>query len=338
MKTSEFDYTLPEARIAQTPVEPRDSSKLLVLDRKTGNIQHQAFRDILSLLRPGDLLVRNVSKVFHARLRGMVGRREHEVFLLRPDHTYWEALIKKSKHLRLGEKIHFEGATAILIQKNEDGVAIIDFRIPPEEVFELAERIGQVPTPPYVKTLLLDDDQYQTVYAKETGSVAAPTAGFHFTQNIIDQLTEKGIEFADVVLHVGLGTFRPVMTETIEEHAMHHEWVHIPVETTEAIARTKKNGGRVIAIGTTSVRALESGVTDGMTNIFITPGYHFKQVDAMITNFHLPKSTLLMLVSSFVQDVQTENDHGRKIVLNAYQEAIQHEYRFYSFGDAMFIE
>jgi S-adenosylmethionine:tRNA ribosyltransferase-isomerase len=349
MKTSDFDYVLPESSIAQTPVEPRDSSRLLVMNRQTGELTHKHFSDLGDLLRPGDLLVVNESRVFKARLKGIAthagpsrtkGGIMAEVFLLRADGPYWIAMAKPGKKLRIRSVITFaDGTYCTVEEKFEDGTVRLDFQQSAEAILAWTDANGEVPLPPYIKKLPLlplDDtrettlmsERYQTVYAKDTGSVAAPTAGLHFTPELIESLKAKGIRFASVVLHVGLGTFRPMKTETLKEHEMHAEWIDVSDETIEAIAETKKNGGRVIAVGTTSVRALESHIRHGFTNIFITPGYTFKTIDAMITNFHLPKSTLLVLVSAFA---------GREHVLAAYSQAIAEGYRFYSFGDAMLI-
>ena len=358
MKTSDFSYLLPETSIAQTPVEPRDSSKLLVMNRQNGELTHKHFSDLGAFLRPGDLLVINESKVFKARLKGIAshagpsrtkGGIDAEIFLLRAEGPYWLALARPGKKLRIRSVITFaDGTYCTVEEKFADGSVRLDFQQSPEAILAWTDTIGEVPLPPYIKTNvgaglapaqiegtgqpqglpLQYAERYQTVYAKDTGSVAAPTAGLHFTPELIEKLKSQGIKFASVVLHVGLGTFRPVKTETLEEHEMHAEWVDVPDETMTAIEETKKNGGRVIAVGTTSVRALESGVRHGFTNIFITPGYTFKIIDGMITNFHLPMSTLLVLVSSFA---------GRERVLAAYSEAIKEGYRFYSFGDAMLI-
>ncbi|MCR4279101.1 MAG: tRNA preQ1(34) S-adenosylmethionine ribosyltransferase-isomerase QueA [bacterium] len=332
MKTSDFDYNLPIERIAQKPMRPRDHSRLMVLDRKSGNIDHKTFFEIESLLNAGDLLIINNSKVFRARLKT---NDEREVFLLRPEGSYWHALLKPGKTFHIGDIVHFSeknaSATPIahakIVSKHADGTASIDFEMDPNRVIELTEHIGEIPTPPYVESIT-DNSDYQTVYAKDTGSVAAPTAGFHFTPELIEKIKTKGVQFAEVTLHVGLGTFRPMRSETIEEHEMHEEWINVPDETQNKIKETKAHGGRVIAVGTTTVRALESNTQNGFTRIFITPGYTFKVIDGLITNFHLPKSTLLVLVSAFA---------GRDNIMNAYTQAIENEYRFYSFGDAMFI-
>ncbi len=330
MKTSDFDYLLPPDRIAQTPAEPRDTSRLMVLDRAAQTIKHHRFFEIGEILRPGDLLVVNESKVFKARLRGMVGGTAVEIFLLRPEGGHWLALGKPGKRLGSGTVVTFtDGRPGTIIEKrDEDGTILIDFDVPSEEIFAWADTNGEVPTPPYVTTPLEREEQYQTAYAKTVGSVAAPTAGFHFTSERIERLKAQGIRFATVTLHVGIGTFRPMKTATLEEHRMHEEWIDVPDETMHAIEETRKDDGRVIAVGTTTVRALESDFQHGFTDIFITPGYRFKHIDGLITNFHLPKSTLLVLVSAFA---------GRGFVLRAYHEAVENGYRFYSFGDAMLI-
>ncbi|MFA5935925.1 MAG: tRNA preQ1(34) S-adenosylmethionine ribosyltransferase-isomerase QueA [Patescibacteria group bacterium] len=326
MKTSDFDYVLPPERIAQTPVRPRDHSRLMVLDRKTGAIEHRRFFEIGEYLKPGDLLVVNDSKVFKARLKA---QDNIEIFLLRPEGQGWIALAKPGRKLQEGSSVSFEdGTTASVKEKCEDGTILIDFNRSAEDILAWTDQIGSVPVPPYVNETPADEENYQTVYAKQTGSVAAPTAGFHFTPELIEKLKTNGIRFASVTLHVGLGTFRPMKTDTLETHVMHEEWIDVPDETLRAMEETKKSGGRVIAVGTTTVRALESGVTHGFTSMFIMPGFVFKKIDGLITNFHLPKSTLLVLVSSFA---------GRENVLNAYAVAIKNEYRFYSFGDAMIL-
>lgn len=354
MLTKDFWYELPQDRIAQEPVRPRDSSKLMVLGCQDGKVDHRHFSDLPSLLKPGDLLVWNDTKVFRARLTAQKGEHTFEVFLLRPQDKDWLALIKPAKKLRIGEELAFtEDVRAKLIDKLPDGSVLLHFDMTDEQVFAFTDRHGQVPTPPYVKQSDSLDD-YQTVYAQKTGSAAAPTAGFHFTPELIENLKSQGINFASVTLHVGLGTFKPITAEKLEDHIMHEEWVNVPQETFDAIAETKQRGhapygagrgGRIIAVGTTTVRSLESGIKNGFTSIFITPGYKFKIVDALITNFHLPGSTLIVLVSAFAQfrmdrTVRTTRtfEDGRKFVLNAYQQAIENGYRFYSFGDAMFIQ
>ncbi|MFA6429538.1 MAG: tRNA preQ1(34) S-adenosylmethionine ribosyltransferase-isomerase QueA [Patescibacteria group bacterium] len=336
MNVSDFDYHLPEERIAQVPMEPREQAKLLVLDRKNETIEDRYVFDIPSFLTPGDLLVFNDSKVFKARLHAKTQSGAIiEIFLLRPQDRAeaWLALIKPGRKVQQGDGLLLEDDTeATVVEKHADGTITLDFHRSPDEVFALADRFGEVPTPPYVKASQENDRAYQTVYAKHTGSVAAPTAGFHFTEHLLDELRAKGVRIAFVTLHVGLGTFRPMKTETLEAHEMHEEWTHVPDETADAIAEAKRNGHRVIAVGTTTVRALESAAGQtfsGFTRLFITPGYSFRVIDSLITNFHLPKSTLLVLVSSFA---------GRDFILQAYKHAIEHDYRFYSFGDAMLIK
>ncbi|MBM3204603.1 tRNA preQ1(34) S-adenosylmethionine ribosyltransferase-isomerase QueA [Candidatus Uhrbacteria bacterium] len=327
MQTSLFDYDLPPDRIAQHSVEPRDQAKMLVLDRASGEINDQHILDLPNFLRPNDLIVLNNSKVFKARLRAKRGDITCEIFLLRPENERWIALAQPARKLSADDTLLFsDGTKATLIEKREDGTIQLDFQKSPEDVFALADRIGEVPTPPYVNQSK-STDEYQTIYAEKTGSVAAPTAGFHFTPRLFEALEKKGIKKAFVTLHVGLGTFRPMKSETLEEHVMHEEWIDVPEETKQLIEETKKNSGRVIAVGTTTVRALESR-KNGFTNLFITLGYQFNVIDGLLTNFHLPKSTLLVLVSALA---------GREHILNAYQHAIQQDYRFYSFGDAMLI-
>ncbi len=354
MKTADFDYHLPPERIAQSPAEPRDHSRLMMIDRAKGTWEHRHFFEIGQYLRPGDLLVVNESRVFKARLFGKIDRspstplllrsgkknnsslslskghrNEIEIFLIRPQENHWLAMGKPGRKLQPGTTISFNGGMSCeIIQKNDDGTILIDFKKSAEEIFAWTEKHGDVPTPPYVTQALDDPNKYQTVYANQTGSVAAPTAGFHFTSELMTSLKNQGVQFASVVLHVGIGTFRPMKTDTLEEHVMHEEWIDVPDETMKLIQETRAKGGRIIAVGTTTVRALESDVRHGFTNMFITPGYTFKYIDGLITNFHLPKSTLLVLVSSFA---------GRELMLKAYAEAIRNEYRFYSFGDAMLI-
>lgn len=337
MDVSLFDYPLPPERIAQIPMEPREAAKLLVLNRNTGTINDKHVGDLPDLLKKGDLLIFNDSKVFKARLTAEIyGRNtrhagtEVEIFLLRPDGDRWIALARPGKKLQTNGRVLFEnGMKARILGKRDDGTVDLDFGMHPDRVFELADEFGEVPVPPYVEPTKANTRAYQTAYAKHVGSVAAPTAGFHFTPALLDALEKRGVERTFVTLHVGLGTFRPIKTDTLEAHEMHEEWAHVPKETSEAIAKAKREGRRVIVVGTTAMRALESGVESGFTKLFITPGYEFKVADGLITNFHLPKSTLIVLVSAFA---------GRENVLNAYTHAIEHGYRFYSFGDAMFIE
>lgn len=338
LKTSNFDYHLPESSIAQTPVEPRDSSRLLVLHRDTGVIEHKIFRDIIDYLKPEDLLVLNRTRVIPARIfaKKETGGRVELLLLRRHDELTWEALVG-GKGLRIGKKVQIEdGPQAEIIEILEGSERLIKFSEPIEPYFS---RVGNVPLPPYIHEKLNDPERYQTVYSRDVGSAAAPTAGLHFTPQLLDKLKEKGVKIAYVTLHVGLDTFAPVTEENPEEHKIHTEWCELPQETADLVNQTKQNGGRVIAVGTTSVRTLESATRNtqqassitafsGPTSIFILPGYQFKVVDAMITNFHLPKSTLIMLVSAFA---------GREKILQTYETAIKEGYRFYSFGDAMLI-
>ncbi len=339
MKTSDFWYDLPEELIAQTPLQQRDSSRLLVLDKDTGSVAHRYFYDILEYISPGDCLVMNDSRVLPARL---LGHRPSggavELLLLRDlGENRWECLAKPGKKLRVGQEVTFGDGelTATILQVCEDGNRIVEFHY--QGIFlEVLERLGKMPLPPYIKAELQDQERYQTVYSREVGSAAAPTAGLHFTNELLNKLREKGVQTAFVTLHVGLGTFRPVKADNISEHHMHSELCMISAETADILNRTKRNGGRIICVGTTSCRTLESLVlNDGSfvagskwTEIFIYPGYQFKAMDALITNFHLPESTLVMLVSAFA---------GRENVLSAYTEAVKNRYRFFSFGDAMFI-
>ena len=339
MKTSDFYYDLPPELIAQTPLERRDGSRLMTLDKVTGETGHHHFYDLPSFLRPGDCLVMNDSRVLPARL---IGHRETggvcEVLLLidRGDKT-WECLVRPGKKLRPGAKLTFgEGRlTAEVTQVLEDGDRLVRFHY--EGIFlEILEELGRMPLPPYIKEELQDQERYQTVYSRELGSAAAPTAGLHFTTELLDKIREKGVKTAFVTLHVGLGTFRPVKAEDILEHHMHSELCMMNEETARILNETRASGGRIVCVGTTSCRTLESLVNeDGRfeaksrwTDIFIYPGYRFQAMDALITNFHLPESTLVMLVSAFA---------GREHVLNAYKTAVEEKYRFFSFGDAMFI-
>ena len=346
MKTSDFDYHLPESSIAQTPIEPRDSSRLLVLNRETGKLEHKIFRDIKEYLREGDLLVLNQTRVIPARIfaKKETGGKVEILLLRRRDELTWEALVG-GKGLRVGKKVFVEnGPSAEIIETLEGSERLIKFSEPIEPYFP---KVGHVPLPPYIHEKLNDPERYQTVFAKEMGSAAAPTAGLHFTPQLLDELKEKGVKIAYVTLHVGLDTFAPVTEDDPAEHKIHTEWCELPQDTADLINAAKNSGGRVVAVGTTSVRTLESTGRNSIldtresnneyrisafiapTDIFILPGYQFKVVDAMITNFHLPKSTLIMLVSAFA---------GREKILSAYETAIKEGYRFYSFGDAMFIE
>lgn len=339
MKTHEFWYDLPEELIAQTPLLQRDSSRLLKLDRKSGEIGHLHFYDIIDSLMPGDCLVMNDSRVLPARL---LGHRPTggavEVLLLRDlGEKKWECLCKPGRKMQAGNQVVFGNGelTATVIEVRDDGNRIVEFCY--EGIFlEVLERLGKMPLPPYIKEELHDQERYQTVYSREVGSAAAPTAGLHFTTDLLDKIREKGVKTAFVTLHVGLGTFRPVKAEEITDHHMHAELCMISAETAEILNETRQNGGRVICVGTTSCRTLESlvnedgsfGAKSKWTEIFIYPGYTFKAMDGLITNFHLPESTLVMLVSAFA---------GREHVLAAYEEAVRERYRFFSFGDAMCI-
>lgn len=339
MKTSDFFFDLPEELIAQTPLEQRDSSRLLTLDRSTGEIRHRRFYDLPEMLKPGDCLVLNNSRVLPARL---IGRRESggacEVLLLidRGEKT-WECLVRPGKKLKPGTKVIFGDGklTGEIVAQVEGGNRLVRFDY--DGIFlEILEQLGRMPLPPYIRAELQDAERYQTVYSKVSGSAAAPTAGLHFTPELLEKIQEKGVKLCYITLHVGLGTFRPVKEENILDHEMHSEFCMIPRETAEIINETKRCGGRVICVGTTACRTVESWATEdgtlqecaGWTNIFIYPGYRFKVLDALITNFHLPESTLIMLVSALA---------GRERVLAAYDEAVRERYRFFSFGDAMFI-
>ena len=339
MKKSDFSFDLPEELIAQTPTEKRDASRLLCLDKKTGAIEHHHFYDLPDLLREGDCLVLNNSRVLPARLIGMrPSGGAIELVLLRDlGENRWECLSRPGRKTRPGQKIIFgEGELQAVVEETVSGGNRI-VRFSYEGIFlEVLERLGKMPLPPYIRQELKDPERYQTVYSKELGSAAAPTAGLHFTQDLLETIRKKGILTEFVTLHVGLGTFRPVKEEVIEDHEMHSEFCMIPPETADAVNRTRKNGGRIIAVGTTSCRTLESfsredgtlEAASGWTDIFIYPGYRFKCIDALITNFHLPESTLIMLVSALA---------GRENILNAYHIAVAERYRFFSFGDAMFI-
>ncbi len=340
MKTSDFDYELPQELIAQTPTERRDASRLLCLDKKTGEFSHHHFYDLPDFLRPGDCLILNNSRVLPARLLGnrLPGGGACEVLLLIDrGENVWECIVRPGKHLRVGARMSFgEGElTAEVSEVLPDGNRLVKFSY--EGIFlEVLERLGKMPLPPYIKAELQDRERYQTVYSKVNGSAAAPTAGLHFTPELLEKIRAMGVNLGYVTLHVGLGTFRPVKEDELEEHEMHSEYCVIPQETAELINKTKANGGRVICVGTTSCRTIESWAGEdgtmkasaGWTNIYIYPGYRFKVMDALVTNFHLPQSTLLMLVSALA---------GREHVLAAYEEAVRERYRFFSFGDAMFI-
>ncbi len=340
MRTSDFNFDLPQELIAQTPIERRDQSRLLVLDKSTGEWSHRHFYELPEYLRPGDCLILNDSRVLPARLLGqrLPGGGACEVLLLidRGEKT-WECLVRPGKRMRAGARLSFGGGelTALVTEELPDGNRLVRFEY--EGIFlEVLERLGKMPLPPYIKAELQDRERYQTVYSRVNGSAAAPTAGLHFTQELLEKIRDMGVGIGFVTLHVGLGTFRPVKEEEITDHEMHSEYCVIPPETAELINRTKAQGGRVICVGTTSCRTIESWAAEdgtmkpcaGWTNIFIYPGYRFKVLDGLVTNFHLPESTLIMLVSALA---------GREHVLAAYEEAVRERYRFFSFGDAMLI-
>lgn len=340
-KLSDYDYELPESLIAQTPLKDRSASKLMVLNREQKSISHRHFSDILEFLKAGDCLVLNDTKVIPARLYGVkeeTGANVEVVLLKQLEDNCWEVMTRPGKKTKPGAKIAFgDGRLKCEVKSVADGgLRIIKFEY--DGIFEeILDELGQMPLPPYITEKLEDKDRYQTVYAKNRGSAAAPTAGLHFTNELLEKITAKGVEVVYLTLHVGLGTFRPVKVEDIKTHKMHSEFYQISEETAQIINKTKQNGGRIISVGTTSTRTLETvadengfiKATNGWTDIFIYPGYKFKAVDALITNFHLPQSTLLMLVSAI---------YDREEVLKAYNEAVKEKYRFFSFGDAMFIE
>ncbi len=340
MKKSEFFYDLPQELIAQHPVEPRDSSRLLVLNRSSGETEHRIFRDVIEYMKPGDCLILNNTKVLPARLYGRrtdTGAVVEFLLLSRKSEKIWEVITGPSKKAREGHSFVFGSGElkAVIKEVLPDGNRIAEFDYK-GSFYDVIDRIGEMPLPHYITEKLEDKDRYQTVYAKENGSAAAPTAGLHFTPDLLKKISEKGIGIGYVTLHVGLGTFRPVKAENIEDHHMHSEHYVLPGETAELINRTKQNGGRVFAVGTTCTRTLESVASfkggicedEGDTSIFIYPGYTFKCIDCLITNFHLPESTLIMLVSAFA---------GYDNTMNAYREAVDMKYRFFSFGDAMLI-
>ncbi|GAB6157335.1 tRNA preQ1(34) S-adenosylmethionine ribosyltransferase-isomerase QueA [Desulfotomaculum varum] len=340
MKLKDFDYHLPEELIAQEPIEKRDQSRLMVVHRDSRDLEHKVFRDLVEYLRPGDVLVMNESKVLPARIFGTktsTGAKIEVLLLRQIAESRWEALVKPGKKARVGDVLDFgEGLmTGSILDHTEAGGRIIEFSYR-EPFLQVLERLGTMPLPPYIKKPLADRQRYQTVYARQEGSAAAPTAGLHFTHELLDEIRNRGVKTVTVLLHVGLGTFRPVQTENIEKHVMHSEYYEITPQAAEEINKVKERGGRVIAVGTTSVRTLETAGNaeglvlpgSGMTDIFIYPGYKFKVIDGLITNFHLPKSTLLMLVSALA---------GREKILAAYRTAVQEKYRFFSFGDAMLI-
>ncbi|MCX7904071.1 MAG: tRNA preQ1(34) S-adenosylmethionine ribosyltransferase-isomerase QueA [Caloramator sp.] len=341
MKVKDFYFHLPEELIAQKPLEKRDESRLMILDRKTGEIEHRIFKEIIEFLNPGDCLVLNNSRVIPARLFGVkedTKAKAEFVLIKRLDRDRWEALVKPGKKVKIGSKFVFGNGelTCTILDNTDFGGRIIEFNY--DGVFEeVLDKLGEMPLPPYIKEKLEDKERYQTVYSKVEGSAAAPTAGLHFTEELLERIKKKGVNIAFLTLHVGLGTFRPVKVENIEEHKMHAEFYNLDEENAKIINETKKNGKRVIAVGTTSCRTLETiadekgfvKASSGWTDIFIYPGYRFKILDGLITNFHLPESTLIMLVSAFA---------GKENIMRAYNTAVKERYRFFSFGDAMFIK
>lgn len=342
MQTSDFFYELPQELIAQTPLEPRDSSRLMILNKSDGSIEHKIFRDIIDYLNPGDCLILNDTRVIPARIYGVkeeTGAVVEFLLLNQRENNVWECLCKPGKRAKIGTKFVFgEGIVKCeVIDVTDDGNRIIHFDCDSKKIYNILDKIGKMPLPPYITEELKDGERYQTVYSRELGSAAAPTAGLHFTNELLNRIKEKGVNIGYVTLHVGLGTFRPVKVEDVTKHKMHSEHYHISKETADLINETKKKGGRVISVGTTSTRTLESVATkngcicedEDNTSIFIYPGYKFKCIDALITNFHLPESTLIMLVSALA---------GYNNIMNAYNIAVKEKYRFFSFGDAMFIQ
>lgn len=340
MKTSDFYYDLPESLIAQTPIEPRDSSRMLVLDRKSGEIEHKHFYDIIDYLNENDCLIVNDSRVLPARIFGRkkeTGGQVEFLLLKQIENNKWETLVKPGKKARENAQFIFgeNDMECTVTEVLEDGNRVVEFRCE-ENFFAVLDKLGQMPLPPYITEKLKDKERYQTVYSNETGSAAAPTAGLHFTKELMKKIEDKGIKIGKVTLHVGLGTFRPVKVDDVTKHKMHSEHYEVPKETAQLIKETKEKGGRVIAVGTTSCRTLESVALkygsvvpcDGWTDIFIYPPYDFKVLDGLVTNFHLPESTLIMLVSAFA---------GYDNVMNAYKTAVDEKYRFFSFGDSMLI-
>ncbi|AOP16068.1 MULTISPECIES: tRNA preQ1(34) S-adenosylmethionine ribosyltransferase-isomerase QueA [Bacillus] len=342
MKVELFDFDLPERLIAQVPLKERDASRLMVLDKKTGEITHSTFKHVIDFLNAGDCIVLNDTRVLPARLYGVkeeTGAKVEVLLLKQEEGDVWETLVKPAKRVKRGTVLSFGDGrlTAVCTEELEHGGRKIEFRY--EGIFyEVLESLGEMPLPPYIKEQLDDRERYQTVYSKKQGSAAAPTAGLHFTEEILDALREKGVHIAFITLHVGLGTFRPVSAENVEEHDMHAEFYEMSEETAALLNRVRQEGGRIISVGTTSTRTLETIASEhdgrfreasGWTSIFIYPGYAFRAIDGMITNFHLPKSSLIMLVSALA---------GREHVLSAYRTAVEHEYRFFSFGDAMLIK
>ena len=341
MQKQDFYYDLPKERIAQTPIEPRDHSKMMVLHRDTDEIEHKHFYDILDYLNENDCLILNDTRVLPARLYGEkeeTGARVEFLLLNQKENDVWEVITGPGRRAKVGAKFSFGGGIlkAEVLEVLENGNRLARFFYDGDSIFPVLEKVGEMPLPHYITEKLEDAERYQTVYSKELGSAAAPTAGLHFTPEILEKIQKKGVKIGFVTLHVGIGTFRPVKANNIEDHKMHAEHYHLSEETAALIRETKKNGGRVIAVGTTSCRTLESVATfhgeicaaDGWTNIFIYPGYKFKCIDALLTNFHLPESTLIMLVSAF---------YDREKVLQAYKEAVEKEYRFFSFGDSMLV-
>lgn len=338
MKKSDFYYDLPKELIAQTPVEPRNSSRLLVLNKETGGTEHKHFYDLIDYLKKGDCLVLNNTRVLPARIFGTrtdTGSVVEFVLLKQLENNRWECLAGPGKKAKQGKEFKFsDELSSFVAEVKDDGNRIMEF-VFKGNFFEILDRVGQMPLPPYITEKLKDKERYQTVYSDELGSAAAPTAGLHFTKEMLKEIADKGVNVVYVTLHVGLGTFRPVKEEEITEHKMHSEWYHISKETADIVNKTKENGGRVICVGTTSCRTVESATVNGKlqaesrnTDIFIYPGYKFKCMDALVTNFHLPESTLIMLVSAFA---------GYETTMETYKSAVREKYRFFSFGDAMFI-
>lgn len=340
MKTSDFDYYLPEELIAQTPLKDRDHSKLLVLDKETGQITHDRFDNIVNYLNKGDVLVLNNTKVLPARLIGIKEETDAviEILMLRDlGYDEWECLCKPAKRIKIGTIVNFEGLLkAKCTYVGEEGIRKFKF-IYDGILLEILDKLGEMPLPPYIHKKLEDKDRYQTIYAKNIGSAAAPTAGLHFTKELLDKISDKGIIIEEITLHVGLGTFRPVIVDDVKNHKMHSEYYEMDKKTANTLNKAKKDGRKIIAVGTTTTRTIETIMNlynefrkcSGWTDIFIYPGYKFKGVDSLITNFHLPKSTLIMLVSAFA---------GKENIMNAYKEAVNSKYRFFSFGDSMFIK
>lgn len=342
MKTSDFFYELPQELIAQTPVEPRDSSRLMILNKENGNVEHKIFHDLIDYLNPGDCLILNDTRVIPARIYGVkneTGAYVEFLLLKQSENNIWECLCKPGKRAKIGTRFTFGNnlVECEVMDITDDGNRIIKFDCDSKEIYNILDKIGKMPLPPYITEELKNGERYQTVYSRELGSAAAPTAGLHFTKEMLEKIKAKGVHIGYVTLHVGLGTFRPVKVDDVTNHKMHSEHYHISKETADLINKTKADGKRVISVGTTSTRTLESVATkngcicedEDDTSIFIYPGYEFKCIDALITNFHLPESTLIMLISAFA---------GYDNVMNAYNIAVKEKYRFFSFGDAMFIE